>query len=60
MNIEVGQKLKSTLTGREYKVKEKLEGGSILLQLEDGSAWGMIHQDKLEFFFEQKENQDSP
>ena len=60
MNVKGGQKVKSTLTGREYEVKEKLQGGSILLQLEDGSAWVMIHQDTLESFFEQKENQDNP
>jgi hypothetical protein len=60
MNVKVGQKLKSALTGREYTVKEKLQGGSILLQLEDGSAWAMIHQDTLESFFERKENQDNP
>ena len=60
MNVKVGQRLKSTLTEREYTVKEKLQGGSILLQLEDGSAWAMIQQDTLESFFERKENQDGP
>lgn len=60
MDIKVGQKVKSTLTGREYKVREKLQKGSILLQSEDGSACAMIHEDKLDCFFEEKENQDSP
>jgi hypothetical protein len=57
--IKVGQKVKSTLTGREYRVKEKLQEGSILLQSEDGSACAMIHKDKLEFFYEEKENQNN-
>jgi len=59
MDVKVGQKVKSTLTGREYKVTEILEGDSILLQSEDGSSCATIHQDKLESFFEEKENQDS-
>jgi hypothetical protein len=59
MDIKVGQKVKSALTGREYKVKGKLQEGSILLQSEDGSACAMIHQDKLECLFEEKENQGS-
>jgi hypothetical protein len=59
MGVKVGEKVKSTLTGREYKVAKILENGSILFQLEDGSACALIHEDKLEWFFEKKENQDS-
>jgi hypothetical protein len=59
MDIRVGQKVKSTLTGREYKVKGKLQKGSILLQSEDGSSGAMIHEDKLECLFEETESQDS-
>jgi hypothetical protein len=56
MDIKVGQKVKSTLTGREYKVKEKLQKGSILLQSEDESSGAMLHEDQLECLFEEKEN----
>jgi hypothetical protein len=60
MDMKVGQKVKSTLTGREYKVKGKLQNGCILLQSENGSASAMIHQDELECLFEEKEHPDSP
>jgi hypothetical protein len=59
VGVKVGQKIKSTLTGREYEVKKILQKGSILLESEDGKACAVIHGDKLEWFFERKENQDS-
>jgi len=59
MDIKVGQKVKSALTGKEYKVKKILQKGSILLQSESGSACAVIHEDQLDCFFDEKETQDS-
>jgi hypothetical protein len=54
VGVKVGQKVKSTLTGREYEVKRILPKGSLLLQSEDGRACAVIHGDKLKWFFERK------
>jgi len=59
MDLRIGQKIKSTLTGREYEVKKMLKKGSIQLESEDGKACAVIHEDKLEWFFEKKECQDT-
>jgi sulfate adenylyltransferase subunit 1 (EFTu-like GTPase family) len=58
VEIKVGQKVKSALTGKEYKVKKILQKGSILLQSESGNACAVIHEDQLDCFFDEKENQE--
>ncbi len=56
VEVRLGQKVKSSFTGREYKVKEKLQEGSILLQSEDGDAVAMVNEETLNCFFEGSED----
>ena len=52
MDIKVGQKVKSTLTGREYKVKKILQNNSVILHSENGNASALINKDKMKGLFE--------
>lgn len=52
MDIKVGQKVKSTLTGIEYKVKKILQNKSVILQSENGHASALINIDQMRGLFE--------
>jgi hypothetical protein len=52
MDIKVGQKVKSTLTGREYKVKKILQNNSVILHSENGNASALINKDQMKGLFD--------
>jgi hypothetical protein len=52
VDIKVGQKVKSTLTGREYKVKKILQDGSVILQSENENASALINKDQIKVLFD--------
>jgi len=52
MDIRVGQKVKSKLTGREYKVKKILQDNSVILHSENGDASALINKDKIKGLFD--------
>ena len=52
MDIRVGQKVKSKLTGREYKVKKILQDNSVILHSENGEASALINQDQINGVFD--------
>ena len=52
MDIRVGQKVRSTLTGREYVVKKILQDNSVILHSENGNASALINKDRMQGFFD--------
>jgi hypothetical protein len=52
MDIKVGEKVKSTLTGREYKVKKILQNNSVILHSENGNASALINKDQKKGLFD--------
>jgi hypothetical protein len=54
MDIKVGQKVKNTLTGTEYKVKKILQDNSVILHSENGNASAliMINKDRMKGLFD--------
>jgi hypothetical protein len=52
MDIKVGQKLKSTLTGREYKVKKIIQDNSVIPVSENGNASAWINKGQIIGFFD--------
>jgi hypothetical protein len=52
VDIKVGQKVKSTLTGREYKVKKILQDGSVILQSDNENASALINKDQIKVLFD--------
>jgi len=52
MDIKVGQKVKSALTGREYTVKKILQDNSLILHSENENASALVHQDQMKNFFD--------
>jgi len=61
MDIIVGQRVKSTLTGREYKVKKILEDNSVILHSEKENASALINKDQMQGLFDllDSESQDA-
>jgi hypothetical protein len=61
MDIKVGQKVKSTLTGREYKVKKILQDGSVILRSENENASALVNKDQIKDLFDifDSESQDT-
>ena len=62
MDIRVGQKVRSTLTGREYEVKKILQDNSVILHSENGNASALINKDRMQGFFDllDSESRDAP
>ncbi len=52
MDIKVGQKVKNTLTGREYKVKKILQNNSVILHSENGNASALININQMKGLFD--------
>ena len=52
MDIKVGQKVRSTLTGREYEVKKILQDDSVILHSENGNASAWINKDQMKGLFD--------
>ncbi len=47
MDIKIGQKIRSTHTGREYEVKKILQDNSVILHSKNGNASALINKDQL-------------
>jgi len=52
MDVRVGQKVRSTLTGQEYEVKKILQDNSVILHSENGNASALINKDHMQGFFD--------
>jgi hypothetical protein len=57
MDIKVGQKVKSILTGREYKVKKILQNGSVILQSEEENASALVNKDQIKVLFDTSDSE---
>jgi hypothetical protein len=52
MEIKVGQRVRSTLTRREYKVKKILPDNSVILRSEKENASALINKDQMKGLFD--------
>jgi hypothetical protein len=59
MDITVGQKVKNTLTGREYKVKKIHQDNLVILHSEDGNTCAliMINKDRMKGLFDKLDSE---
>jgi hypothetical protein len=52
MDIRVGQRVRSTLTRREYRVKKILQDNSVILHSEKENASALINKDQMKGLFD--------